>query len=296
MIYTKLISGLGNQLFQYVVGRQLSILNNSELILDTSFFDSQDLRSYKLNHYNINASIANKPQIDKFLYKYSSDTVTAKVLRKIEKLQPKYKRSLFKEEKWWHLEPDLYKIRGNCYLEGYWQCYQYYKNLDPVIFNELTLKDNNELLNNNITNYITNHSSSVSIHIRRGDYITDTDANKLMGILPLDYYHKATDYIAETITNPTYFIFSDDLDWAKDNLQLSAEVVLVDIASGTKDYLELDLMSKCKHNIIANSSFSWWGAFLNRNPDKIVIAPRKWVVPENINSNIHLQFPEWVKF
>jgi len=96
------------------------------------------------------------------------------------------------------------------------------------------------------------------------------------------------------IRHPTFYIFSDDLNWVKSNLALNVEMVFVDIDNGTKDYLELNAMAKCRHNIIANSSFSWWGAFLNKNENKIVIGPKSWVVNEVLNHKIHILFPNWV--
>lgn len=116
-----------------------------------------------------------------------------------------------------------------------------------------------------------------------------------MGVLPLGYYTQAINLLKEKIISPTFYVFSDDLTWANEYLRGDYTMHLVDIANGEQEQVELDLMSKCHHNIIANSSFSWWGAFLNRNPDKIVIAPQRWVVPDDINAKINIQFPSWLK-
>ncbi|RYY08216.1 MAG: alpha-1,2-fucosyltransferase, partial [Sphingobacteriaceae bacterium] len=128
---------------------------------------------------------------------------------------------------------------------------------------------------------------------RRGDYVTDSGANYLMGVLPVDYYNKAILYIKEKIADPNFYFFSDDLEWVKSNIKTGTTNFYVD---QNPDYIDLDLMRHCKHQIIANSTFSWWGAFLNRNPDKIVIAPQQWSPREDVNRNIHLQFPDWIKF
>ncbi len=292
MVISKIISGLGNQLFQYAVGRQISIEKRVSLKLDITFFESQDLRSYKLNNYNINADIASSEEVKYFLYKYNNSLLPSKVLRKVEKLLPRTKRKLFKEEVPWQFEPELFKVSSNIYIDGYWQHYKYFENIDPVIFKELTIKNPYTDFAKSTMNDINNNESSVSIHIRRGDYITDKQANNLMGVLPLSYYYSAVDMIKQRIVNPTFYIFSDDLDWARNNLKISSSCYYID---GGKDYFDLDLMSNCKHNIIANSSFSWWGAFLNTNINKIVIAPKQWVLSENINKNIELIFPSWIK-
>lgn len=295
MIYVKLISGLGNQLFQYVLGRKVSILKKTSLKLDVSFFENQDLRSYKLNHYNINAAIATDDEIENIIGIYTKDDIYSKVYRRAEKLLPKHYKRYFKEDKWWLYEPDVLKTFPNVYLDGYWQHYKYFEHIDTEIFNELTLKDTTECAGYNIFEQVKQDNSSVSIHIRRGDYIDDPEANNLMGVLPLQYYNTAIERIKEKVNNSRFYVFSDDLNWAQDNFKINFPVTFVDIANGSKDYLELDLMSKCRHNIIANSTFGWWGAFLNQNPDKIIIAPSKWVQPVHINSKIELQFPSWVK-
>lgn len=292
MIVTELLSGLGNQLFQYAVAKQLALIKNVPLKLDVSFFENQTLRSYKLNHYNIQAKIASLKEVNNYLYIYNSSSFPSKILRKIDLRLPRTKRKLFKEEIPWHYESDLYKVSSDIYIKGYWQHYKYFENLDNAIINELTLNMQLPTYANILSQNIVGDSKSVSIHIRRGDYITDKDANNLMGVLPLTYYYSAIEYIKKHIQNPNFYVFSDDLEWAKHNLQLSDNANYVD---GGKDYIDLDLMAKCKHNIIANSSFSWWGAYLNANQNKIVIIPKKWVVPPDINAGIELAMPTWIK-
>jgi hypothetical protein len=295
MVIVKLISGLGNQLFQYALARQLALKNNVPLMLDTSFFDSQHLRSYKLNHYHIAATIANPNQINKMHGGRAKKIISPRLYYRLERLFLKYNR-YYKEPKWWDYNPDLlYHTPANIYLDGYWQCYKYFEDINPAIFNELSLKDTTEHDSYPFLNAVMQQDSSVSIHIRRGDYITDTVANNLMGVLPLSYYHQAIKYMSEQVIAPNFYIFSDDLNWAADHLKIVAPVTFVDMAGGSKDYLELDLMSRCTHNIIANSSFSWWGAFLNQHPGKIVIGPQNWVKQPEINKEINLLFPQWIK-
>lgn len=112
-----------------------------------------------------------------------------------------------------------------------------------------------------------------------------------MGLLPLEYYTKAIQYLKQHVVDYTVFVFSDDLLWSKENLKFDGSIVFVD---ADEDFLELDLMSRCHHNIIANSTFSWWGAYLNRNPLKIVIAPQKWVLDPKINEGVKIVMPDWV--
>lgn len=292
MIIVKLISGLGNQLFQYAVGRQLSIKKGVDLKLDISFFEKQHLRSFKLNMFNIDAQIATTDEIDRFIKVYKEENLSSKVYRKVEKLLPRTKRKLFKEESPWQFEPDLFRVSSNTYIDGYWQHYKYFENISPLLLKELVVKEAYSLPVQDISETITKDENSVSIHIRRGDYLTDKEAFQLMGLMPIAYYSLAINHIKKHISNPNFYIFSDDMNWVKSNLKIDAPSYYV---NGGKDYIELELMSKCKHNIIANSSFSWWAAFLNKNQNKIVIAPAKWVVPPEINKKIDLTFPSWIK-
>jgi len=159
----------------------------------------------------------------------------------------------------------------------------------------LSLADESESLAYNVNSTILADEQSVSVHIRRGDYITDKDANRMMGILPLSYYSNAIAHINNNVPNAQFYIFSDDLNWAADNLKIDRPAIMADVANGQKDYLELDMMSKCRHNIIANSTFSWWAALLNKNDEKIVVGPKNWVALPEVNAGIDVLFPEWIK-
>jgi len=294
MIYTKISSGLGNQLFQYALARQLSLKSNIPLKLDISFYDTQNLRNYKLDHYNIKASIATKDEVEHLLSVYNRKSIYSKLYNGIERRLPKYFKKHYYEDEWWVFEPEVFKTFGNVYLDGYWQNYKYFQNFDKRIFNEFTLKHDYSV-EYKIISVIQQDPLSVSLHIRRGDYVNDSYAKNLMGILPLDYYYKAIKYLKEKLIRPSFYIFSDDLEWAKNNLHIDTDVTYMDIENGNKDYLELYMMSLCRNNVIANSSFSWWGAFLNQNPNKIIITPAQWVQSDITNSKINIQFPNWVK-
>lgn len=294
MIYTRLISGLGNQLFQYAVGRQVSLLNKAPLKLDIGFFANQSLRSYKLDVYNINAELATEAEVATLLARYSSRSLTAKVTRRLESRLPKRHRRLFRENEWWIYEPELYQTTSPVYLDGYWQHYKYFENLNPSIREELTLKKPYPVEAQPIKQAIEGDKGAVAVHIRRGDYITDTNANAFMGVMPIAYYQQAMAYVEARVPNAHFYFFSDEPAWVQQHLLTGSNMSVVEVENGT-DYLDLDLMSKCAHNIIANSSFSWWGAFLNRNPNKLVVAPRQWVVPTETNQKIELIPPTWVK-
>ncbi len=291
MIISKISSGLGNQLFQYSIGRQLSLLKNAPLKLDISFFETQNLRNYRLDNYNIEGGVATEEEILSFTNIYRERSLKAFIKRKIQNSAAKHKKPLFYEKEWWNYEPSLLKAGPNVYIRGYWQHYKYFENLNPSIFSELKLKESLEADIINLVAEINNNTSSISVHIRRGDYVSNS-ANHLMNILPKEYYLKGFSFLKRKIKNPVFYFFSDDLNWVKDNFKMDAPSIFVD---AQKDYLELDIMSKCSHNIIANSTFSWWAAFLNQNPKKIVVSPKHWVANLEINKRVEIQFPTWIK-
>ena len=123
------------------------------------------------------------------------------------------------------------------------------------------------------------------MHIRRGDYVSNPTTNKLHGTCSLEYYHNAVDIIAAKVSNPHFFIFSDDHEWARNNFKIDYPLTFVAHNNAGKNYEDMRLMSLCKHHIIANSSFSWWGAWLGSNPKKIVCAPRGWFKDKSLNTN-----------
>lgn len=277
-------------MFQYAAGRRVAYVNNTSLKLDITGYENQvgiTPRKYVLNIFNIQKNFASESEINK-LKKNSS--LLQKVLKK---LNPAFANKSYFREKGHNFDPDILKIDDNFYLEGYWSSEKYFKDIEGIIRKEFTFKDNPSIANQKIINSIKS-CNSVSIHIRRGDYVFDERTNKYHGFCDLDYYLRAVTLIAKRVENPHFFVFSDDTDWAKQNLRLKFPCIYVNHNTGKKDYEDMRLMSKCKHNIIANSSFSWWGAWLNQNPNKIVITPKRWFRDKSINTK-DLIPQSWVK-
>ena len=127
-------------------------------------------------------------------------------------------------------------------------------------------------------------TNSVSLHIRRGDYVSNQKTNQTHGTCDLDYYQRCITEIEKEVENPYFFVFSDEIEWVKENLKINHPAEYVDQNTGDKSYEDMRLMSQCKHNVIANSSFSWWGAWLNSYPDKIVFAPKRWFASDKHNT------------
>jgi len=281
MIIVKLKGGLGNQLFQYAFGRLLSIKNNAPVeyyFEETQKGDAQ--RSYKLKAFNVKLDIASTDTVKKIEYPFGA----------ISKIVRKAWRKISNEHNIGYVPAMINKTNG--YFDGYWQSYKYLEPIKNALLAEISLKNPIE---NKYSDIVKNmrEKNSVSVHIRRGDYASDSKTKSVWQTFGLEYYEHAFQIIKNEVQNPTLFVFSDDIGWAKENLKSDMPMTFVS-QPGMQDFEELILMSKCKHNIIANSSFSFWGAWLNQNPSKIIIAPKKW---NNVQQKEYRDLlpQEWIK-
>jgi len=286
------MGGLGNQLFQYAAAKRIAVVNNSPLKLDIAEYQENSSRQFQLNNFNIIAGIAS-PENLSYFYRYRGLNLKAISLNFIQNFLPYSKRIYIKEPSF-EFNPRVLTVSKNAYLEGYWQSERYFKDIEDIIRQEFTLKkpllsSKNPRIALEMKNY-----PSVSVHIRRKDYLTPK-LSKIFHVCPSEYYYSAIDSIKKRLKNPVFFVFADDINWAKESLaKFPEKIVFVSDQNINKDYEELHLMSQCKHNIIANSSFSWWGAWLNKNPEKIVIAPKNWFKDNSKNTKDLI--PEgWIK-
>lgn len=288
MIIVKVIGGLGNQLFQYALGRTIAHKNNTVLKIDITSFKTYN-RKYALDNFNIIENFATEEEIRHLKYSNRLKHLAYK-LTKSSKLF--YKQSFINELDF-AFDQNIFKSPSNVYLEGYWQSEKYFKEAGDIIRNEFTIKSKAEGINKEIAEEI-NSCEAVSVHVRRGDYVTNLETNKFHGLCSLEYYKEALNKITSCIENPHFFVFSDDPKWAQDNLNFDYPSRFITHNGTEKNYEDLRLMSLCKHNIIANSSFSWWGAWLNKNLDKMVVAPRKWFNNTSVDTSDLI--PEnWIK-
>lgn len=276
MIFVKLSGGLGNQLFQYALGRNLAILNQTVPKLDTSLLDkSHDwtYRRYGLEVFNIQAIKATQLEINQIRDNWNS------LSQRFRRFFGGTSSNYFKEPHFHFYQPVL-SLQDGVYLEGYWQSEKYFAGIADVIREDLrpvvSLSNQYETFKRSIKQCV-----SVSIHIRRGDYTTTSKANRYLKPCETIYYQTAMEYLTSRISNPVFFVFSDDIEWAKANVKFGFPMLYVEGNSTPEDLL---LMSHCQHHIIANSTFSWWGAWLNPSQDKIVIAPQKWFSTERFDT------------
>ncbi len=275
MIIVKLKGGLGNQMFQYAAARRLAAHNNTKLFIDKQWFEE--------NKYNVTAPRVYEldcfgfPQKFKIPSQYAlisdrSKSLKTKVYNFTKgKLKPRIQRYLENEVTFL---PEVLKLPDNTLLEGFWLSEKYFKDIRQTILKEFEFKYPPAGQNRKLLAEIRKNDEAVSIHVRRGDYVSDKSTNDKHGIVGLDYYKSAVKQLRSTLKKPHFFVFSDEPEWCKQNLKLGSDTTFV--AHNSAGSEDLRLMKNCRHHIIANSTFSWWGAWLNPNDVKIVIAPKYW--------------------
>ena len=272
------MGGLGNQLFQYAVGRQAAVDHTTDLLIDTRWFKTQSLRRYSLDDYPINIRTANIFELEPFAQTFPGLTWRW-ILQQTQWSSPKLDYLVVSElSPSYH--PDMLKQPGHLYLQGYFQTEQYFNRIASEIRNTIKPIQEPDTQNRKYLDLIES-TQSVSLHVRRGDYVKNLKTNQFHGTCSIEYYLQAIKLIVEQINSPSFFVFSDEPDWVKNNLNIPFATFILRQNNIYRASEDLRLMSHCKHHIIANSSFSWWGAWLSENPDKIVIAPNKWFASPN---------------
>lgn len=268
MIVTNLKGGIGNQMFQYALGRKLSLTNKDTFKLDTSGLERANevgdvYRPYALDAFAITASIATSEEVRPLKHPYGPFSRLAR-----------FWQTKVLQQAHVGFEPEVLEGTGDRYLDGYWQSPKYFEDIRETLLQDFTAKEPFSPLGQTLHAQMQ-ATESVAMHVRRGDYVSNAKVRNAYGPCSLAYYERAIQEIQERVAVSTWFVFSDDVAWTKANLVLPGDTVYVS-GHSIRDAEELLLMAACKHNIIANSTFSWWGAWLNRNPGKVVIAPLPW--------------------
>jgi len=258
----------------------LAEIHNTALKIDISEFETYKLQNYSLGFFNIREVFAT-PEETEALTVLKQGPVKRSFAGLLNR--PVIRPSSYVMEKFFHFDREILTLSDNVYLDGYWQSEKYFIDIESVIREELTVKTLQKGKDRELGDTMS-ACESVSLHIRRGDYVSDPATNRIHGICGLDYYRRAVNEITRFVRDPHFFIFSDDHKWARDNLKLDNRTTFVDHNKADKNYEDLRMMGQCKHNIIANSTFSWWGAWLNENMDKIVIAPATWFHDKSRNA------------
>jgi hypothetical protein len=299
MIIVKIMGGLGNQLFQYATARNISIKKQVPFKVDTNFYNDVRYRGiFRLTHFNTLIEESTNEDIERLTAEPSS-SFYARICRKMHLSGKFYKKTHIIENRISNTDKRIINCDGNAYIEGWYQNEKYFGIIRDVLLKEFTLKRDPGTQFQDAKLEISN-CESVSIHFRRGDYLT----NKFFGAVPLNYYYRAVKIINEKVKQPVYYIFSDDIEWVKNSFKIDATVNYFDpetektsIYPTYNDFEEFILMKHCKHNIIANSTFSWWAAWLNTNPGKMVIAPKRWYNDPHAQKRFEkgrLKVPDWI--
>jgi len=292
MIIIKLQGGLGNQMFQYAFASILAKKNNDCLLIDKSFFEEVEKkpgftpREFDLPVFKKTNSEASSKVI--FLFHHLS--FFNKIKKKIGFNYPK----IYNEPFFGFCKKAL-DLKSPVYINGYFQSYKYFienerfiKNIFSFPIKELDLRNKNILSD-------IQKSNTISVHIRRGDYVNDKITQQFHGNCDLDYYLEAISLLASQYNTFTLLFFSDDSDWVKEQFEyLPYPKIFIDHNKNENSWKDMFLMSSCNHNIIANSSFSWWAAWLNENLDKTVIAPKKWFEAKDLDTKTLLP-EEWIQ-
>lgn len=290
MVIINLIGGLGNQLFQYAAASSLAKRSGRKLVLDISEFDMYQLHQLGLKHFNVLFDIADT----KLMNNIKSGAQKSLIERALNKAGIYFSAFRYYYEPFFPVDHKLLnQKKGSVYVKGYFQSEKYFTDNIVNIREELKIITPPSAANIEVLDKIS-ACNAVSLHVRRGDYVTDPEALRYHGVCDLQYYHHAVAFMAKEVNNPVFFVFSDDITWAKENIKVDYETHFVDINDADTNYEDLRLMSSCKHHIVANSSFSWWGAWLNTNISKKVVAPKKWFATDQ-NDTRDLLPDSWIK-
>ncbi len=283
--------GLGNQMFQYALGRSLSTLPGTRVLFDMDFFDlppgEHTPRAFGLNAFHAQCDRATPTQIG--LAKQRGSSLRAW----LHAIHPRLALDRSRRERGFAFDPTVLDHSGTAYFDGYWQSERYFNRVVQTLRQEfrfrLPLDPERAAWAERIQ-----ERPSVSVHVRRGDYISHPAASA--HFIPCDetYYDAAMNNLLQVAPNAEFFVFTDDPLWARNHMRTTNTLHFIAADPGAPAAADMHLMSLCKHHIIANSSYSWWGAWLNNKPGKQVIAPIRWFTDPSMDTR-DLIPPTWAR-
>lgn len=272
MIITKLQGGLGNQMFQYAAGRALSARHHTSLYLDHRFLEKKSEGEYTQRKFELEAFDLKSQKAEQANWSVFNPDPN-RFQRVIQRALPSFFKNLVAVESGFGYHANFEHFPQNTLLSGFWQSEKYFLPIKQLIRDDFKIRHEMPRLLTDLFSQIKN-SNSVSIHVRRGDFVNLASAQSFHGLLELSYYKKALIKMQAEIADFKAFIFSDDPDWCAQNFGFIENKII--IRHSELAVWDLFLMQNCKHHIIANSSFSWWGAWLNPNTNKVVVMPQQW--------------------
>lgn len=293
MLVVNLIGGIGNQMFQYASAWALASEHGMELKLDISDFHRFPPRQYLLDHFRVDAVIARPDELA--MFDKDSNRIRAATRKFVARLRGNNRvtgRTIFERGFPWQkiaLDPTVDTL-----LIGYWQSERYFLPIARQLRHVFTLKTLPDARTQRLLDEI-DRTPAVSLHVRRGDYVSNPVVQKKHGLVSPDYYAAAVAHMLAHEPQARFYVFSDDMEWVRANLPIAAPVEYVDLNGPDQPHEDLRLMSRCRHHIIANSSLSWWGAWLNPDPHKVVVAPRQWFSAQSGRDARDIVPPTWVR-
>jgi len=279
MICVKLYGGLGNQMFQYAAAAALAERRSTGVMLDLSWFRNEGQRARTVRPYEL------------MIFDLPAKTYDSS--SRLREWQSRRQKVTVVRNRASRFDPSVLSAPRDAYLDGYWQSEQYFLDAAERIRADFTFPAPADDRNADLLKKIRETPSAVSVHVRRGDYASDAKTNAYHGLMGVDHYRRACAVIREAVDSPEYFVFSDDPAWCRGNLELEG-ATFVDWNTGPTSWEDMRLMSTCRHHILANSSFSWWGAWLNPSEDKVVVAPRQWALDPSFDAT-DLVPAEWTR-
>jgi len=256
VIISKIRGGLGNQLFEWAAGYALSRFHDAEFKVDLEVYARNKARDFELRSLGLRINEASELEVTRL------------------------QNTHFYRQPHYHFDTGFYGLSDDTYLRGYFCSHRYFDfardEVRQLLWQALCSRDINTEQQARLD--VINNCQSISLHIRRGDYVSNAGYNEFFGTCSIEYYQRAVHRITGSNRKAEFkvFVFSDDLNWCRDHLLLDQEMVFVDVNSDRDGFYDMMFMARCHHNVIANSTYSWWAAWLNENPDKIVVAPEQW--------------------
>jgi hypothetical protein len=296
MIAVQLSGGLGNQMFEYATARALAVRRGVELVLDSSWIagrggaSSEEIRRYELGCYDLAARLVHIDEVARL-----PGTRAARLRRLLPGRRPFLQEIV--EPPFGEPLPELVDAADNTYLRGYLQNPAYFADAEELLRKDFTFRPPVAERGAQLAEELrTATLPLVSLHVRRTGYVTDAGLRERLGALGFDYFRRAVDVIASRVGAVKLAVFTDDPDWCREHVRLDHETTIVGAARAEQERWDsiMSAMSRCDHYVIANSSFSWWGAWLNPSPAKIVVAPRPWYRAAD-KPDDHRTPPEWIR-
>lgn len=263
-----LSGGLGNQMFQYAAGRALALRLGVPLRVDLSWFICQKARTYALASLAIEAGTCDAETFVPGFLRIPWDRTIRRIAWKRMGL-PVFR------ERHFHFDPAIKSLGHPAYLDGYWQSELYFSECRDVLLREFCLRDRPPEASRAVADRIAS-AEAVCVHVRRGDYVSDKLTAEVHGLCTMEYYEKGISLVTQGLKNTHCFVFSDDPAWVRSHFAFEIPMTVVDVNTTADAHWDLHLMSLCRHFVIANSSLSWWGAWLGADPAKRVVAPARW--------------------